>query len=157
MTPQSLDAVVALVPVEPTREMVRAGTFDGILTPNQACASFQAQVLAAPDWHPTPQAINARPPPLPDDHPTIQTSHPSYDNAVKVKLLEEKVAMLERALGEAECLRNLFRRACVVAKAQQYRHEGMKVEQARIHAEAAVEGAAIMAIDAMAAGPEGAA
>src|SRR5690606_36037488 len=38
--------------------------------------------------------------PLRDYIHTIQTSHPSYDNAVKVRLLEEKVAMLERALGE---------------------------------------------------------
>lgn len=74
MTAQSLDAV-ALVPVKPTLEMLEA--------PNTIVGEYAAKLVwkrmidAAPDWHPTPEAINVLP-----------------------QALREYVLGLERALGD---------------------------------------------------------
>src|SRR5690606_13818398 len=99
MTPQSLDAVVALVDrsgiptpaVEMGARMVALAR--QMMWEDEATAMLVFTELVpladeTPDWHPTPEAINALPQPLRDYIHTSQTSHPSYDNAVKVRLLE---------------------------------------------------------------------
>ena len=127
MTPQSLDAVVALVPCpfcgdSLTDVYVSEGTtfswrkVDGCcadgpevrhdtisddqeeaerVSRQRAIDAWNHRVLTLPpDWHPTPEAINALPQPLRDYIHTIQTSHPSYDNAGEIRRLRERVAEL---------------------------------------------------------------
>lgn len=54
------------------------------------------------DWQPTPEAINALPEPLRAYIHRIQSSHPSYDNAVRIRQLEEQVEQLQAATACVE-------------------------------------------------------
>lgn len=102
---QALADVMALLDVKTDGDyLARLANGQSIAT--QCCQFLRAEgrnlAHIPPDWQPTPEAINALPEPLRAYIHRIQTSHPSYDNAVRIRQLEEQVEQLQAALGEAE-------------------------------------------------------